>query len=165
MMISSPMAARTIPRGLGQAVTPETLRSIQAMKPTPTCTGGPAAGCFPSWCSWMPFADFYDACKVPTAAQQAEYARQQIEKAAGAGTPQYNPELAAEQYQLYLADATAYCAMHPDECAEYTAAGENSTCTGILGAGRLAQSFCANKGTYLLAGLAIGGLLLWRAGK
>lgn len=156
MMIPSTMPARTIPVGLGQAVSPETFQSIVAMK---------APSDFPSWCSWMPFADYMPACKVPTAAQQNAAIKTEIEKAAGAGTPAYNPDLAAQQYEEYLKDSAAYCAAHPDECAEYTAASANPTCAALLGTGPLAQSFCGHSGLFLLAGIGAVGLILWKEGR
>jgi hypothetical protein len=136
------------------------------MKPATPCVGGPAAGCFPSWCSWLPFADYMAACKVPTAAEQAAYVKTEIEKAAGAGTPNYNPNLAAEQYGEYLKDVSTYCESHPEECAEYQAAGEHPDCSAILGTGTFAQKFCANQGTFLLFGaLGLVGVIVLATGR
>ena len=157
MMLPSTAAARDIPTGLGQAVSQATIDAIKADKPVSTSG-------FPSWCSWMPFADYLPACRVPTAAEQNAAIKADIEKAAGAGTPAYNPDLAAEQYQEYLKDATSYCASHPEECAAYKQAGESPTCSAMLGTGTVAQTFCANPGGYLLLGAAaIAGILLWGA--
>jgi hypothetical protein len=101
------------------------------------------------------------ACRVPTAAEQAASVKADIEKAAGAGTPSYNPELAAEQYGEYLKDVDTYCVNHPEECAEYTSAGKHPTCSAILGIGTFAQKFCSNQGTFLLVGaLSIVGVVL-----
>lgn len=140
--------------GLGETYQPSTMTLA---KP---CEGGPAEGCFPTWCQYW-FGDWFDACKVPTAAQQAAVVKTDIEKAAGAGTPQYNPDLAAEQYAEYLKDTEAYCQVHPDECAQYTAAGEHPTCSALFGAGPTAAAFCKNPGGYLiLGGAALFGIIL-----
>lgn len=161
MMVPSTAAAREIPQGLGQAITQANFEALTGQ--ASSCR--PEDGCFPDWCRWAPFADFADACKVPTAAAQAAAVKTQIEKAAGAGTETYNAELASTQYAAFLADQAAYCAAHPTECAEYTAAGEHPTCSAVLGASSLAQSFCKNQGTYLLFGVlgAVGIMML--AGK
>lgn len=82
---------------------------------------------YPSYCNWMPFADYITACQVPTAAVQNAAVKQQI-MAAG-DTPE-----AEAQYQAYLNDTAALAKLEPESAAQYQFAGENPNLAALLGA-------------------------------
>ncbi len=116
----------------------------EPVKPAAECL--PAAGCFPSWCSWLPFADFADACKVPTQAQQEAYARTQMER--NKDKPGYSQAVVDEALtDLHRLD-DALCAENPEHCAEYKAASANPTCSSIFGPG---SPLCDPKGPFTLS--------------
>lgn len=96
-----------------------------------------------------------ESCRVPTQAELDALAKASIDKAAGAGTPNYNPDLSTQQYQGYKQDVTALCNTDPAGCAAYKAASNNPTCAAFLGTGDTATAFCANPGKYLLIGGAV----------
>jgi len=66
----------------------------------------------PGWCSWLPFADHFEACRVPT---EAEIRACQIAEIGPAMMP------ANVQAAILQGDAmtVAYCSDHPDECQAY----------------------------------------------
>lgn len=94
---------------------------------------------FPGYCDWLPFSSYLPACQVPTAAVQAAQAAADIQKAAGAGTPNYNPQLAQQQTAAYQADVAALCQQDPASCSQAAFASQNPNWAATLGAGNLSQ--------------------------
>ena len=113
-------------------------------------------GTFPGWCNWMPFADYFDACKPATQEQLNAVVQADIVKASGGNT-----DLATEQYQAYLSDVDALCQLDPTNCAAYKAATDSPTCAGIFGTGAMGKLFCGAPGEtnwLLWGGLALVGV-------
>lgn len=117
------------------------------------------SGTFPSWCNWMPFADYFASCQPATQAQINAQVQADITKAAGEDTA-----LATQQYQAYLSDVDALCQSDPTNCAAYQAATSSPTCAAVFGTGTMASLFCGTPGQtnwFLwggLAGLALVGV-------
>lgn len=78
-------------------------------------------------------------------------AKASIQKAAGYGTPSYNPALAAQQYQAFLADEVAYCAdpANASNCAAFKQAQPGATCQTLFGTGATGQSICSSPGLWV----------------
>lgn len=104
----------------------------RALQPSPSAD-------FPGYCNWLPFSSFLPACQIPTAAAQATQAATDIQKAAGAGTPNYNPTLAAQQTAAYQQDVAALCQQDPTSCAQAQFASQNPNWAAALGSGNLSQ--------------------------
>jgi hypothetical protein len=124
----------------------------------------PAEGCFPSWCSWMSFGDYFDACRVPTQAEMDAAAKVAITKAATATTGpdvgQVNQSLVDQQYAAYQGDVAALCKLEPESCQAFQNAGNNPTCSKLFGP---SSPLCGPNGSkYLwIGGAVIGGLFLY----
>ena len=69
----------------------------------------------PNWCAWMPFADYFADCRVPTPAEIEACQRREF-------GPQMPPARIEEAIRLGTELTDAYCRMHPDECQEYQTA-------------------------------------------
>jgi hypothetical protein len=109
-----------------------------------------------AWCNWMPFADFFDACKPMTPAQ----IRQNIQLG-----PAATPESRAELERRTTESWNAYCDMHPEECSGYKAAVECPRLAETLGPEIAASLGCdIDLGTkpntpWLLYGLLLVGVV------
>jgi hypothetical protein len=80
---------------------------------------------YPAYCNWPVIGSWFnssDACRVVTQAEIDATTTAAIQKAAGAGTPAYNPDLAAQQTAAYQGDVAALCASDPAGCEAYKAA-------------------------------------------
>lgn len=130
----------------------------------PTTSNTPPS--YPWWCSIMPAAfatsSMAQECGVQTQAQINQEAQASIQKAAGGGTPNYNPALAQQQYQQFLQDEQAYCAdpANAANCAAWKQAQPGATCSTIFGSGMFGQSVCGNPSAWILGAAAVIGLLV-----
>lgn len=92
-----------------------------------------AASGYPSYCSWMPFADFLSECQVPTAAQ---ILTANLSNYGAAATPD---TIAAGQ--AAAADSIALdCTDNPDLCSQFTFAGSSPLTAAMLGSGTVGQA-------------------------
>lgn len=152
MMIPSRAAAFDIPTGLG-ADTPADFADMKGGTKPPAKR---SVTDFPSWCSWMPFADYMDACRVPSQAEiDAETHAAIVKGATNPTTGVTNQTLVDQQYGAYQSDIAALCATDPEGCAAFHLANSSPTCSKLLGTGDLGQTLCGAGG---------GGMLLLAAG-
>lgn len=84
----------------------------------------------PSWCNWMPFADFFDACTPPTAAQVAANNAANIGKNMSPGNVQ-------QLQQTNAADAASQCAQDPSACKQLM---DYQNCVNQYGEGFMCSS-------------------------
>lgn len=116
---------------------------------------------YPWWCDWWPSAlstqTMAAECGVIPQAEIEAQAKASIQKAAGYGTPSYNPQLAAQEYQAFLEDEVAYCAdpANASNCAAFKQAQPGATCQALFGTGSTGQSICNSPGLW-----AAGAVLL-----
>jgi hypothetical protein len=66
----------------------------------------------PSWCTWLPFADLSEACRVPTPTEIRACQTQDF-------GPALTPQSRGQAVQQADVTVEAYCQMHPVECADY----------------------------------------------
>lgn len=121
----------------------------------------------PGYCGWLPFADFLRDCQPYSAAELAAESDAQLAKIRA-----INPVLASAASGAAAADRTRYCAAHPAECGEYTAAVEHPTWAAILGPAQVrVVTEVANTGreiatqTWWMLGLGLGVIGLIAMGR
>lgn len=107
----------------------------------------------PSWCSWMPFADSFSACK-PLSPEELE-ACQRLEMGG------HMPASEIEQALARGRETTeAYCRVHSEECAAWRASTGCPTISASLGPALARALGCGDGEPVLLYYLAAGlGLL------
>lgn len=88
---------------------------------------------FPGYCSWMPFADYLSACKVPTISQLQAMNQSNVGPALSAQSQ------AQLQGDIQQADASD-CSANPEACGQFTFAGENPVTAATFGAGAAGQA-------------------------
>lgn len=86
----------------------------------------------PSWCSWVPFADFAPACQVPT---PAELVAANASNYGPAATPE---TIAAGQSEAGTAVAQ-FASAYPEEYGQYLTASNNPYTSAVLGTGPAGQ--------------------------
>jgi hypothetical protein len=103
----------------------------------------------PSWCSWMPFADYFAACK-PLTPEELE-ACQRLELGPAMSTAAVESAIARGR------EATAaYCRMHPDECRAYLASVDCPSIASAFGPQTAAAAGCGGGEPSLLYWIAAG---------
>lgn len=110
----------------------------------------------PSWCSWMPFASFADACKPPTPEQIRQADMSNIGPAASADS------VAALQQQ-WAQTEEQQCQLYPDECAAYQFAITHPTTSAAFGTGAFGQaigSVASGLASSPLVWIAIAGIAI-----
>jgi hypothetical protein len=85
----------------------------------------------PSWCSWLPFSSFNDACKLPTPAQVQANDLANLGPAAA--------RVAELQQQWAQTDAMLW-SQNPDEYAAYQFAVDNPAISAAIGTGPTARA-------------------------
>ena len=149
-------------RGMGQTSDPLGIRNLP-----PQAQSAPSPS-YPWYCDFVPslFASqsMAASCGVPTQQQQDARVYADIQKAAGFGTPSYNPQLAGEQYSAYKADIAAYCAdpANAANCAAFQQAqpGALLALPGTIIGGSSGLSTVA----LIALGLVAGGFILFASG-
>lgn len=87
----------------------------------------------PSYCSWMPFSSFLEACKLPS---QAQVFANDMSNLGGSVDPAVIQQL---QQQWARTDAQQ-CASHPEDCAAYQFAIGHPDLSAFFGTGSPAQT-------------------------
>lgn len=83
---------------------------------------------YPSYCSWLPFSSFTDACKLPTPDQILSSDLSNLGPAA-------SPESVAMVKQRWAETYAAECQAHPDDCKAYDFAIANPNISAAIGTG------------------------------
>jgi hypothetical protein len=96
---------------------------------------------YPGYCSWMPFADFFSECQVPTA--QAILTANLTNYGAAA-----TPATIAAGQEAAAQSIAADCTNNPEACSEFTFAGNSPTIAAMFGAGAVGQAVGGASGLF-----------------
>lgn len=132
---------------LGQAVTQATIENLNV-----------GAASYPTWCEWMPFSSWFDACKPAKPSQVLQ------ERLSNLG-PAADPAIVTELEQMWAATDQQQCDSHPEECAAYQFALAHPNLSAAIGTGAAAQTVAQAatvlSSSWILSALLIGGVVLF----
>lgn len=94
---------------------------------------GTATTGFPSYCGWLPFADFLSQCQIPT---QAQIVTANLSNYGANIPPSAVSATQAEIGSMLQSD----CSANPDACSQSTFAANNPTTAALFGASTTGQA-------------------------